>query len=248
VTQTVNRPARVVFVHGAGGMARAWDLQRLAFPDAVALDLPGHAEPGPGCRRVEDYGAWLHTTVQARGWVPAVIAGHSMGGAIALWYALTHPDDLAGIVLIATGARLRVHPEILAALRRDYPAAVDRIVQLSLGEGASPRLRTRLRETMLGMSPDVTLGDFEACDAFDVRDRLGAIRLPALVVVGSEDRMTPPRFAEYLCDHLAGARLVVVAGAGHSVPLERPREVNQAIREFRETLGAAPHLPPPSTP
>jgi len=121
-------------------------------------------------------------------------------------------------------------------------------VTLSLGEGAPARLGARLRETMLGMSPDVTLGDFEACYAFDVRDRLGAIRVPALVVVGSEDRMTPPRFAEYLCDHLAGARLVVVASAGHSAPLERPREVNQAIREFREALSAAPHVRPSSSP
>ena len=248
MAQAVSRSARLVFVHGAGGIGRAWDLQRLAFPDAVAPDLPGHAEPGRGCRRVEEYGAWLHTIVQARGWGPAVIVGHSMGGAIALWYALAHPEDLAGIVLIATGARLRVHPEILATLRRDYAAAVDRVVALSLGRDAPARLGARLRETMLGMSPDVTLGDFEACDAFDVRDRLGAIRLPALVVVGSEDQMTPPRFAEYLRDHVAGARLVVIAGAGHGVPLERPREVNQAIREFREALGAGPQLRPPSSP
>ncbi|HYM69438.1 MAG TPA: alpha/beta hydrolase [bacterium] len=244
----MSRPARLVFVHGAGGTGRAWDLQRFTFPDAVAPDLPGHAEPGPGCRRIEEYGAWLRTTVQARGWVPAVIVGHSMGGAIALWYALAHPEDLAGIVLIATGARLRVHPEILATLHRDYPAAVDRIVTLSLGEGAPARLGARLRDTMLGMSPDVTLGDFEACAAFDVRDRLGAIRLPTHVVAGSKDQMTPPRFAEYLRDHLAGARLVVVAGAGHSVHLERPREVNQAIREFREALSPALQLRRSSSP
>jgi pimeloyl-ACP methyl ester carboxylesterase len=222
----------VAFIHGAGGNARGWDLQRPAFPEAVTPDLPGHAGEGHGYRRIEEYTAWLRAEGRARGWFPAVLAGHSMGGAIALECALTSPDDLAGIVLIGTGARLRVSPAILEALRADYRAAVEMIVGLSLSHKASPRLAGHLVETMMAAPQEVTQGDFEACDRFDAMGRLDGIRLPALIITGREDQMTPPRYAEYLHAHLPGSHLVWVAEAGHAVHLERPREVNEAIRQF----------------
>lgn len=227
---------RLVLVHGAGGTAQGWDLQRLAFPAAVAPDLPGRRGAGPGCCRIEDYARWLRVTGQAQGWAPAVVAGHSMGGAVALCYALSWPGDLAGIVLVATGARLRVAPEILRGLAADYRAAVDVIIARSLAPGADPRLARRLREAMLAVPPEVTAGDFRACDAFDVMGRLGEVRVPALVVAGREDRMTPPRYAEYLHAHLPRSRLVWIPDAGHMAHVERPREVNEAIRQFLETL------------
>ena len=230
------RPPRLLLVHGAGGSARSWDLQRLAFPHAIVPDLPGHAGGGPGRRRVEAYGEWLRRAACERGRPPFVLVGHSMGGAVALWHALEHPHDLAGIALVATGARLRVDPALLELLRGDYPRAVDRILEMSLAAPPNPRLAARLRESMLAVPQDVTLGDFEACDAFDVLGRLDRVRTPALVIVGKEDRMTPPRFAEYLHAHIAGSRLVVIDGAGHAVQFERPREVNRAILEFRESL------------
>jgi len=190
----------LVFLHGAGGTSHGWDLQRLAFPAAVAPDLPGHDGEGQGYRQVEDYARWLRATGQAHEWFPGVLAGHSMGGAIALWYALSWPEDLAGIVLMATGARLRVAPEILTGVAADYPAAVDAIIARSLDPGDHARLAARLREAMLAVPQAVTAGDFQACDAFDVRGRLGEIRTPALVIAGaggSDDaarvRRVPPR-------------------------------------------------------
>lgn len=228
---------RLVCVHGAGGTAATWDLQRLAFPTAVAVDLPGHRGEGPGRHRVEDYTAWLHTTVRERGWGPAVLAGHSMGGAIALAYALGHGRDLKGIVLVSTGARLRVRPSILDGLLADHAGTVELIVTACLAPAADPRLARRLTEAMLAVPAEVTLGDFEACDAFDVMARLEEIRIPALVIGGREDRMTPPKYAEYLHAHLPDSRLVLVEGAGHMVHAERPREVNEAIHRFLIDLG-----------
>ena len=161
-----------------------------------------------------------------------------MGGAIALEYALSSPSDLAGIVLIATGARLKVSPAILDALRGDYRAAVEMIVGLSQSRAANPRLASHLIETMVAVPREVTQGDFEACDRFDVVGRLDRIRLPALVIAGREDQMTPPRYAEYLHAHLPTSHLVWIGEAGHAVHLERPREVNAAIRGFLDTLAA----------
>lgn len=213
-----------------------WDLQRLAFPKAVAPDLPGHTGDGNAYRRIEDYAAWLRAEGTAQRWFPAVLAGHSMGGAIVLYYALSFANGLAGIVLISTGARLRVSPAIFDRLRDDYPAAAEMIVSLSLAPGADPRLARRLTETMMAVPQEVTRGDFEACNAFDVMGRLEAIRLPALIITGREDQMTPPRYAEYLHARLPASRLVWIEGAGHAVHLERPGEVNQAIRDFLAAL------------
>lgn len=234
-------PPRLVLVHGAGGTSRGWDLQRLAFPEAVAPDLPGRAGAGPGYSgyRIEDFASWLHAAGRERGWFPAVLAGHSMGGAIALWSALSYPDDLAGLVLIATGARLRVAPALLEELASDYPAAVETIITRSLSPGADPRLARRLREAMMVVPADVAAADFQACDGFDIMGRLGEIRIPALVIVGRDDHMTPPRYAEFLHAHLPTSRLVGVEGAGHMVQVERPREVNEAIRHFLDTIGEA---------
>jgi pimeloyl-ACP methyl ester carboxylesterase len=226
-----------VFVHGAGGTAAGWDLQRLAFPAAVAVDLPGHRGEGPGRERVEDYTAWLRGEVHEHGWSPAVLVGHSLGGAIALTYALAHPEDLLGIVLVGTGARLRVPAAILDGLLVDYAGTVERVVALCLAPAADPRLARRLREAMLAVPAEVTRGDFQACDRFDVMSRLGEIRVPALVIGGRDDRMTPPKYSEYLHAHLPGSRMVWVEGAGHMVHAERSRQVNEAIREFLTANG-----------
>jgi pimeloyl-ACP methyl ester carboxylesterase len=83
----------------------------------------------------------------------------------------------------------------------------------------------------------VTLDDFRACDAFDVMERLGEIAVPALVVVGALDELTPPRYARTLQERIPDAKLVEVADAGHNVMLERPQQVTRAIAAFLEGLG-----------
>jgi pimeloyl-ACP methyl ester carboxylesterase len=86
----------------------------------------------------------------------------------------------------------------------------------------------------------VTLGDYLACDRFDVRDRLAEIRVPTLVVVGTDDRLTPLRYSRFLAETIPGARLVEIPGAGHFPQLEQPVRVNAAIREFLTHLHGGP--------
>jgi pimeloyl-ACP methyl ester carboxylesterase len=212
-------------------------MQRLAFPQAVAIDLPGHRGEGPGRRRVEDYAVWLHAAAREREWLPAVLVGHSMGGAIALAFALSFPADLAAMVLIATGARLRVSPSILSGLTEDPAGTVDVLVRRFLSPGADARLVCRLKKAVLAVPADVVLGDFQACDAFDIRPRLGDIHVPALVIAAREDQMIPARYAEYLQARLARSSLVWIDNAGHMMHVERPREVNEAVRAFLYDLG-----------
>jgi pimeloyl-ACP methyl ester carboxylesterase len=82
----------------------------------------------------------------------------------------------------------------------------------------------------------VTLGDFLACDRFDAMATIGTVRAPTLVVVGGDDRLTPPKYARYLAGAIPGAQLVEVADAGHFPQLEQPDVVNAALRAFLRGL------------
>jgi pimeloyl-ACP methyl ester carboxylesterase len=156
--------------------------------------------------------------------------------------ALRAPAWLQGIVLTGTGARLRVSPRLLDLLRTDYPAAVDFIIEHSFAYARGPlsyAQKVRLNGTRRQLErtpPAVVLGDYEACDRFDLMDRLGAIEVPALCIVGALDEMTPPAYSEYMGDRLPDARLVVVAEAGHMLPLEQPAAYNAALAEFVGSL------------
>jgi len=228
----------LLFLHGAGGTHRLWahQLQNLKGVRTCALDLPGHGRSsGQGRTSIGDYRDLVLAFLDALGLERVILVGHSMGGAIAQSFALTHPHRLEGLVLVGTGARLRVLPAILDGLRQDVAGTVKLIVSYAYAPGAPPDLVEQGRTDFLANSPDVLHGDFVACDRFDVMGRLGEIALPTLVICGSEDRLTPPKYAAYLRDHIPNAQLVLVEGAGHMVMVERPEEVTRAIRGFLDT-------------
>jgi len=233
----------VVLIHGAGGNRLVWPaaLRRLPGATVYALDLPGHGRSGgAGRERIGDYAADLVGFLDGVGEERAVLIGHSMGGAIAQTVALTAPERVSGLVLLSTGARLKVSPSILEGLQRDFRAVVRLTAEWAWGPGADPALVAEGQRAMEETGPQVLLGDFLACDRFDVRERVGEIRAPTLVATGSEDRMTPPRFGRWLADNIPGARFLLVEGAGHFLMLERPREVAAAVEAFLRGLPAPP--------
>ena len=225
----------LVLIHGAGGSRLHWppQLRRMTGATVYALDLPGHGRShGEGSRTIEAYGVAVLSFLDGVGVESAVVVGHSMGGAIALELGVSEQERLAGLVLIGTGARLRVAPAILEGVSSDFSQVVDVVTEYAWSGAADQSLketgRTALRET----GPDIVLGDFVACDRFDVMDRLSEIETPTLVVVGSDDRLTPVKYSRFLSERVASASLVIVQEAGHMVMLERPDEVGEAIRRF----------------
>ena len=160
------------------------------------------------------------------------VVGHSMGGAIALDLALRYGDRLGGLVLVGTGARLRVMPSLLEGLRGEFESTVDLLCRYLYGPLASEEMVRLGREEMLAIGPEVLLGDYLACDRFDVTSRLDEVRLPTLVICGEEDQLTPLNYSQFLVDHIQGARLVTIPEAGHMVMLEKPRETTDAMAGF----------------
>lgn len=239
--------AQLLFIHGAGSNADFWHLQRSAFPQGHYLDLPGHGrdamvdpawQNGDPRTLIARYAGWVADYVEREHLADVVLDGHSMGGAITLTLALRNPVWLRAIVLTGTGARLRVSPHLLDLLRTDYPAAVDAIIESSFAPTTTPLnyaqkvRRNGTRRQMLRTPREVALADYEACDSFDIMERVGEIRLPTLCIVGDQDAMTPVKYSDYLHRSIHGSLLEVVKGAGHMLPLEKPDEYNRNISDF----------------
>lgn len=228
----------VVFVHGAAGSHRRWINQIVALEKRhypVAFDLPGHgASSGQPCDQVFLYREWVKQFVDALGLSRFVLAGHSMGGAIALDFALTYTGYLQGMILVSTGARLRVDPMRLESYRQGTYR--EEWARMSYSPAAPAELVEQGVEEALAVDSVVRYTDFLACDRFDVMEDVHKIALPTLVICGEDDMATPVKFSRYLAEQIRGARLVLVPWAAHMVILEQPAAVNEAILDFLASL------------
>jgi pimeloyl-ACP methyl ester carboxylesterase len=224
-----------LMVHGAGANHLDWpaELRRLPEANAIVPDLPGHGRsPGPGRLSVGAYAADMIALLDALKIARAIVAGHSMGGAIALTMALTYPDRVAGLILVGTGAKLSVHPDILSHALTESDKAIALISEWEWAEGTDEQLRRLGRKRLTETRPEVLHGDYQACNAFDVRQQLGRIRAPTLIVGGTADRMTAFKFSAYLQEHIPGSQLAAIEGGGHKMMLEQPLAVASAVQQW----------------
>jgi pimeloyl-ACP methyl ester carboxylesterase len=225
----------LLFIHGAGGDHTIWgeQLRELAPNFSVAaLDLNGHGRsPAREGEVFQTYTEDVLAVLEALA-MPTVVVGHSMGGAIALMVALQRPKNLVGLGLVGTGAKLRVHPQILELCQTDFERAIDFIVQWAFAEQSPPELRERACAQMRRNGAQALLRDFSSCNTFDVMARLSEIALPTLILCGRDDKLTPVKYSEYLQQNIPTAQLKIIEGAGHMVMLEQPKAVTQALREF----------------
>jgi pimeloyl-ACP methyl ester carboxylesterase len=229
----------VVLIHGAGGNLMHWpgELRRLPGAAVHALDLPGHGKSGgSGRAEIAAYAEVVRGFADALRLPPLVLAGHSMGGAIALEFALRYPGRLAGLILVGTGARLRVAPQIMDGVLQDFAAVTDLLTTWTHAEGAEPNLRRLYLRRLREVHPQTLRDDFAACDAFDRREDVSRIAAPALILCGADDRMTPVKFSQALRQAIACSQLVVVPAAGHMVMLEQPAAVAAAIAGFLNSI------------
>lgn len=232
----------LVLIHGAGSSRLTWpgELRRLPHTAVYTLDLPGHGRSAlPGRQTVADYAQDVIHFIEALALENVVLLGHSMGGAIAQQIGLAPPPGVVGLVLMGTGAKLRVAPAFTEGIQNDFTATVDLLNQHFWGNKPDPAVLAANRQNMLTCPPEVMLGDFRACDAFDLREHVEEIALPALVISSGHDQMTPAKFGQFLAEQLTQAEFALIEAAGHMMMLEFPKQVAQLVQDFLAGLRGA---------
>jgi pimeloyl-ACP methyl ester carboxylesterase len=226
-----------VFVHGAGGGRITWRLQLTHFKNAHAVELPGHPS-GNGYATIGEYADFVERFIETHDIIDPILVGHSMGGGIAIECALRNPK-LTGLVLVGTGARLRVRQDLLTMILQNYGQASKLIAKLCVAPDCDPVIVQRLASELLKVKPEVVHGDFLACNRFDRMNEVQMISCPTMVVCGTVDQLTPFKYSEYLHQKIRNSRLLAIANAGHSVMIETHREFNSALENFETSLNGS---------
>jgi 3-oxoadipate enol-lactonase len=220
----------IVYIHGAGCTGEAFAAQVAAFPGSCAITLAGHTTPGSPAS-IADFADDVSARLASRDAQSVVLCGNSLGGAIALELGLRREPRVRALVLLGSGAKLRVAPAIFEALASDFMSAACNLAGAFFAEPTQKH--TDAAVAMLErVGQAQTIRDFRACDAFDVTGRLEEIRLPVLALTGEKDVFTPPKFAQFVADRVPGAQARILPRAGHLPMIERPAETNYAIASF----------------
>jgi 3-oxoadipate enol-lactonase len=234
-------PARglpLLLVHGAGSSHLTWALtiQEMSTTNRVlAVDLSGHgrSDPNSAPASISDmYAEEVASLVVHLGLDDFVLVGHSLGGAVAMCYALK--EDLprpSGLVLADTSCTLDLS-RVLVGLVKE--AVDDRRSPLSLDDNPDAATIRRHEEQVMISNPGIMQRDLAAVAGFDISDRVAGITIPTFVVVGEKDDVINPKDAARLRDLLPRADLALVKGARHVPMLEAPSEFNRLLRKFVE--------------
>jgi len=230
----------LVFIHGSGGDHTTWIQQYTPLKgvfNIAALDLPGHGRSeGPGEQEVTAYVEWVKKTLDALEIVKPVLIGHSLGAAICLSFVIRYATAAAAVVPVGGGLRMPVNPMILEGLKQDPAAVIGLAAKFSVAKQNRERLSDLILQSLSLVDPGILHGDFSACNGLDITEAVAAIRIPALVLCGAEDKMTPPSLSQAIRDGIPGARLALIGGAGHFVMLENPEAFNEALTAFVDSL------------
>lgn len=237
---TTKRPA-VILIHGAGGNHLSWppQVRRMADERVYTLDLPGHGKSEGLVRQsIDEYVEDVTLFMQELKLRTAVLAGISMGSAVALSFALKFPRKIKGLCLLGSGSRLRVAPSIMdmAANPNTFEAAVEMVNENCFSADAPQNLKDLSKRYLLDVRPSVLHGDFLACNEFDVTSQLKKIHAPTLIICGAEDKMTPVRYSELLHEGIVKSQLHILENTGHLVMAEQPDVVADLMKQFVDTL------------
>jgi len=238
-----SQPA-IVLLHGAGFDHSTWALHSRWFAHhgfgVLAPDLPGHGRSsGAPLPTIAEMADWTAALLDAAGAAKAKLFGHSMGSLIALETAARHPAKVSALGLIATAAAMTVGPDLLKAAEANDRSAIDMVsiwglgFQAELGGSLAPGLwmHSGAQRVLEQCRPGVLFNDLSACNAYQGALAAAAqITVPATLVLGERDMMTPARAGKALAAALPDSRTVVLRGAGHLMMAERPDELLAALQ------------------
>ena len=235
----------IVFLHGVGSDKSVWHPQLDHFAKsrrAIAFDYPGYgdSDPAPDGTTRDDYAEAMHSAMHALDVDRAHVCGLSLGGVVAIALCHAVPNHCASLILADTFA---VHPEAEGIYQRgiagstDLPGMAEARVDVLIAQPADPAVRREVVETMSRIDPAAYRTGAKAVWLADQRDRAAAIRVPTLIVCGTEDVPTPPALSDELHKMIAGSQLSMIPSAGHLTNLEQPGAFNRLVEDFIRPLG-----------
>ena len=226
----------LIFIHGSGCSKNVWDQQLSFFDGSIALDLPGRPSGEP-LESATELAQWLIDYITDHALENVVLVGHSLGAAVVMQAALLNDKHLKGMVLIGSGARLKVIPQLITSLSAlaDQSASIpDSFLQAN--QHIPEPFKTNINEAIKKNGARIMLNDFKVCDKFDVMDQLASLHLPVKIIVGEKDSMTPVKYASFLHERIDQSELTIIDGGTHMVFAEQAALVNEQIEAFIASL------------
>jgi len=231
----------IILIHGAGGSAATWFQQLRGLTKhhhIIALELNGHGMSTDRDEKdvTKSYLDDLEQIVSQ--YEKPILGGHSMGGALTQLFALNHAELLSGIILIGTGAKLRVNPMVFDMLDNNFEEYIDALGPgpFMFHEGVQDEIVIASRQEARKCPMRIIRRDFELCDKFDIMEAVSNISSPTLIIVGENDIMTPVKYANYLHSNIRNSSIHIVKSAGHMVMLEQAPTVNSIITDWVGTI------------
>lgn len=241
VVPDLSRGETVLCLHGAGDQSGVFEGLLDALADAhspLAFDQPGHGRSGglDSLGAVDRMVDFARALVGKLGLRAPVLVGHDLGAAVALQWALHHPGELRGLVLVGPALRGDHLAELEEEVGRIVAGRSRRAFRRELyAANAPPEVLQRGFGESLRTDPRALLGDLHAARAWRA-EGLGSLALPLCVVVGADESPALRAQAAELVAAVPGARTIEIAGAGHMAPFEQPGAVAEAVGQLAGAL------------
>lgn len=231
----------LVLSNSLGTTLEMWDAQASALTEHFRLlryDSRGHGRsPAPaGPYSIDELGADVLALLDRLGLERVSFCGLSMGGMMGQWLAINVPDRIDRLALCSTSAHMppaSMWEDRAALVRAEGMAAVtDGAIERWFTAGfieRSPEAIEPVRQTLLATSPEGYAASCEAIAGLDLRDRVGEITAPTLLIVGDEDPSTPPDHAELIASRVDDVRVVELQSARHLLNIEHPGRVTREL-------------------
>jgi pimeloyl-ACP methyl ester carboxylesterase len=248
------RGQRLVFLHGLSGSISTWQMVMGELADryrVAAIDLPGHGQsdkPDPSTfdYAVPSFANSIAAAIRNANLGPAIVVGHSLGGAVALQLALEHADSVLGLVLVnSAGLGSEISPDLLALMDQEPgPGTARALLQLFfedqalvLDRGVDEMAQGQLSEGGWKAQRATAAAAFSSNgQTIDALNRLSEITTPTLILWGAKDRLMPVDHAIHAAGMMPDATLKLLPAIGHVPQVEAATAVSHAIDRFARSL------------